>query len=141
MAAANFTSIDELVKRSKSPYTPPPTKEMEPSISKEEQRDIRIIVEHKDLDQEIQPHVQVRQEVIEVPPDLQKMGVQATPTTHFQTQQKVQSLIPDEEIVEGLKQPTTSSFRWLAELALYILKHAHITLKNVHGKIVRIIRN
>ena len=113
---------------------------MEPLPPREEQKDIRVVVEHREVDQEVKPHVQVRPEVVEVPPDLQQMGVQATPTTQFQTQQ-VQSLISDEEIIKGLHQPTTSSFRWLAELALYILKHAHITLKKIHGKIVRVVKN
>lgn len=139
MAVANYSPLDDQIAKYKKTYTPLSTKEIEPVVAREEQKDIRVIVEHKDLDQEIKPHLEVREEVVEVPPDLQTMGVQATPTTQFQTQQQVQTLIPDEDIIKGLHQPPTSSFRWLAELAIYILKTMHLTLKKVHGKIVRVI--
>lgn len=139
MAVSNYTPLD-LSLINKKAYTPPPTKEVELPRSTEEQKDVKVVVEHKDLDREVQPHVQVREEVMEVPPDLQQMDVQATPTTQFETQRQVETLIPDEEIVKGLHQPVTSSFRWLAELALYILKHAHIILKKVHGHIVRVVK-
>ena len=97
-------------------------------------------ITHKELDEEVKPLVQVHEETVEVPPDLKQMGVQATPTTHFPTQE-VHTPISDEEIMKGLHEPTTSSFRWLAELALYILKHAHIILKTVHGKVTRVVKN
>ncbi len=142
MAVQNYSPLDDLIARyKKTSYTPLPSKEMEPVITQEEQKDVKIVAEHKDLDQEIKPHVQVRREVVEVPPDLQAIGVQATPTTQFATQQQLQTLIPDADIIKGLHQPPTSSFRWLAELALYILKRAHITLKTVHGKIMRVVKN
>jgi hypothetical protein len=139
----NFTPIDELIRQiKKTSYEPPLTKETEPpSRPEQEQKEARVVIEHKELDEEVKPHVQVREETMEVPPDLQQMGVAATPTTHFQTQQVTTTLIPDEKIVEGLHQPVSSSFRWLAELALYILKHAHITLKKVHGKIMRVVKD
>ena len=142
--APNFTPIDDLIRQIKQSYTPPPsprTKETEPLPypGQQEQKDTRVVVEHKELDEEVKPYIQAREETVEIPPDLQQMGVQTTPTALFQTQQ-VQTLIPDEEIIEGLHQPITSSFRWLAELALYILKHAHIVLKKVHGKIMRVVK-
>ncbi len=140
--APNFTPIDDLIRQiKKTSYMPPPTKEIEPPVhpEKQEQKDTRFVVEHKELGEEVKPYIQPHEETVEVPPDLQQMGVQTTPTTHFQTEQ-VQTLIPDEEIIEGLHQPVTSSFRWLAELALYILKHAHIVLKKVHGKIMRVVK-
>lgn len=141
MAVTNYSPLDDqIAKYKKNYYTPLPAKEMEPVIGREEQKDVKIVVEHKDLDQEIRPHLKVREEIVEVSPDLQTMGVQATPTTQFATHQQLQALIPDAEILKGLHQPPTSSFRWLAELALYILKRAHITLKTVHGKVMRIIK-
>ena len=141
MAVQNYTPLDELMAKIQKSFTSLPTKEIEPAGMREEQKDIRIAVEHKELDEEVKPHIQVHEEVVEVPPDLQQMGVQATPTAQVQTHQPFQSLLSDEEIIKGLHQPTTSSFRWLAELALYILKHAHIVLKTVHGKVVRVIND
>lgn len=141
MAVKNYTPVDDLIREIKKSYTPPLTKEVEPLPHPEqEQKDTRIVVEHKELDEEVKPHIQVHEEIIELPPDLQQMGVQAIPTAHFQTQQ-VHTPISDEDIIEGLHQPVSSSFRWLAELALYILKHANITLKTIHGKIMRVARN
>lgn len=141
MAVINYSPLDDqIAKYKKNYYTPLPSKEMEPVVVREEQKDVKIVVEHKDLDQEIKPHLEIREEVVEVPPDLQEMGIQATPTMQFETQQH-QTLIPDQQIIKGLHQPPTSSFRWLAELALYILKRAHITLKTVHGKIMRVVKN
>ncbi len=142
MAVQNYSPIDNLIaKFKKNYYTPLPSKEMGPAARSEEHKDFRISVEHKELDEEVKPYIQVHEEVAEVPPVLQQMGVQATPTAHVQTQQEVKTLISDEEIVKGLHQPTTSSFRWLAELALYLLKRAHITLKTVHGKLTRVVKN
>lgn len=54
--------------------------------------------------------------------------------------QKVQLPISDEEIIEGLEKPYTSSWRWLSELGVYLLGQAHIALKTIHGKVVRVLK-
>ncbi len=100
-------------------YTPLPLK-LNLDSNQREQANVQLTVEHKQIDQEISPHVQVREEIVEIPPTLQEMGVQAIPTAYFETKQEVKALLPEAEIAEGLKQPTDSSFRWLAELARYL---------------------
>jgi hypothetical protein len=124
MAQNNFTSIK-------------PSVESEPIQTKSEQSEIQEVVEHEQ-DVEIKPFVQKRKENIKLPADIEKIGVTTTHTTQFPSYQSVTTPLSDDKVLTGLHAPITSSFRWLAVLAMYILRHAHLTLKKIHGKIVRI---
>lgn len=73
-------------------------------------------------------------------PDLKKAGLQAIETSSLDKKHIVNLPLPDEVIISSLKKPPTSSARWIAEYAILILKKAHIALKIVHGKVVRIIK-
>ena len=97
-------------------------------------------VEHEIQDDEVKEFVEATPENVSVPADLHQQGVQATQATNFPSYQAVKLPITDEQVVEGLKQPQTSSFRWLAEFAMYLLKKAHITLKTVHGHVERVVK-
>ena len=50
------------------------------------------------------------------------------------------SPLSDEKIVTGLHAPVTSSLRWLATLAEYLLKMMHVQLKVVSGRVIRVFR-
>ncbi len=146
MSQKNYTSIDDLVKQSKT-HTVPSSynsggkhKESEPILRPAEKYEVKEAIEYEP-EEEVKPFVQPRAETITLPPDIKKLGVQASTTTQFPTFQNVKTLISDDKIVSGLHQPVTSSIRWLATLALYILQQAHLTIKVVHGKILRVVKN
>ncbi|MFC1647292.1 hypothetical protein ACFL1A_03330 [Patescibacteria group bacterium] len=45
--------------------------------------------------------------------------------------------LSDDQIATGLKQSVSSSWRWLAEFCIRKLKKLHLSLKDVHGKIIK----
>lgn len=133
----NYTPIDDLITKPQPASTGSLSKETEPLFTEPET--IKHAVEHEEHE-EVSPYIQTRKETIKVPYDLQKIGVTATPTTKFPTYQNIKLPISDTEIFEGLHKPVSSSFRWLAELCVYILKKVHIHLKKVHHHVVRIMK-
>ncbi|MBI4226402.1 hypothetical protein HY612_04800 [Candidatus Roizmanbacteria bacterium] len=140
MAQQNFTKIDYLIKKLKKITPVGKPKEAEPIPARAEKYEIKEAVEHQP-EEEVKPFVQPRAETIKLPPDLQKMGLQPATTTQFPSYQNIKLPITDDKIIAGLHQPITSSIRWLATLALYLLKQVHLALKVVHGKVIRVISN
>ena len=143
MSPKNYTPIDDLVKNHKRDLTIKTAiskpKEAEPFTMKKEKYEIKEVVEHK-LEEEVEPYVQVRAETIELPDDFKKMGLRATTVTEFPNYQNIKLHLSDDRIIAGLKQPITSSIRWFATLAEYILKQAHLVLKVINGKVIRVIK-
>lgn len=134
----NFTLIDELIKKYKhksNPISLP--KEAEPMGT--EKFEIKEVIEHK-TEEEVRPYISPRQETIELPPDLKKLGLQSASSSQFSSYQNIKLPITDEKIVVGLNAPVTSSLRWLATLAMYFLARAHLGLKVVGGKVIRVIK-
>lgn len=80
---------------------------------------------------------------IELPPDIKKLGVSASGVqTQVQPPAVTVTLpIQDDKIFDGSKAPVTSSIKWLATWCLKRLKFAHLILKKIHGKIVRVTVN
>ncbi|KKP87141.1 MAG: hypothetical protein UR89_C0006G0017 [Candidatus Roizmanbacteria bacterium GW2011_GWA2_35_8] len=136
MAQKNFTSIDKLVEKKNRSISLP--KEAEPMSS--EKFNIQEAVEHEP-DQEVEKFVNPRSESIELPPDLKRLGLQQTTTTKFPTFQNIKLPISDEKVMVGLHAPINTSIRWLATFALYLLARAHLGLKIIHGKVVRVFKN
>lgn len=141
----NHTPIDDLVQQhhqAQTPQSAPPTfKESEPFPPHKRDIEIDEHVEHEVVPEEVKPHIEVRPETVVVPETAQQLGVQATPSaSSFTTQQSVKVPLSDDKIVVGLKAPVTDSFRWLAELAVFILAQAHLQLKEVGGKITRVLK-
>ena len=89
-----------------------------------------------EISPEVSAYIRKRDEMT-VPPDLASMGVQTTDNVHGSTGPAFP--ISDEKIEEGLRQPVSSSWRWLSETLLYHLKQAHLNLKRVHGHIKRVV--
>lgn len=136
---SNFTNIDDLVKKNKKPIDSVSLpKETEPIGA--EKFEIKEVVEHK-VEDEVRPFVSPRQESIELPPDLKKIGLQATSSSQFNSYQNIKLPISDEKIAVGMHAPVTSSLRWLATFSLYLLAKAHLGLKIIHGKVIRIIKS
>lgn len=96
--------------------------------------------EHKIQDDSVQQYVEEKQENIELPPELQSMGLTAVTQTSFPNYQNVKLPISDEKVLVGEKAPINSSIRWLAEFSKFLLWKAHITLKTVHGRVVRVLQ-
>lgn len=141
----NHTSIQHIIDDHNASYQGSHSKEGEPlsnrSIEARESKDVFISEKEPSIeDRELEKYIEVERDVPAIHPDLKKAGLQAIDTTSLDPKQRVHLPIPDEQIMEGLDEPLSSSFRWLAEFALFILKRAHLALKRVHGKVVRVIQ-
>lgn len=85
------------------------------------------------------PKIRLPGESPSIDPDAAKAGLKVAPAASaFPSVYDVKvPILTDEEIVKDLKTSPLTGTRWLAELGRYILRQAHITLKNIGGKIVR----
>ena len=129
MSKKNYTPIDDLLGAGLP-------KEAEPIATEFE---IKEPVEHSP-EEEVRPFISPRAETIELPPDLKKLGLQAVSHSQFPSYKNIKLPLSDEKIVVGQKAPITSSIRWLATFALYILAQAHLGLKVVHGHVIRVLK-
>lgn len=81
-------------------------------------------------------------ETIELPPDVKKLGVtpssSSIPMNVTQVLPKVVLPISDQQIIVGLHAKVTSAFKWLSIWCIRQLKKAHVALKVIHGKIIRV---
>jgi len=138
MTQKNYTPIDDLIKkRPQSDIISLPSKEAEPIPKKEiEFKEAK----EKEVEEEVRPHIVKREETIKLPPDIEKLGLKPIPTTQFPQYQSIKLPITDEKIITGLSAPVSSSLRWLATLALYLLQQAHLSLKVIHGRVVRVLK-
>jgi hypothetical protein len=136
MATKNYTKINDLLDKNKNQENISQHKEAEP-IGKE--FEIKEPVEHSP-EEEVRPFINPRAETIDLPPDLKKMGLQAVSHSNFPSYKNIKLPLSDEKIVVGQKAPITSSIRWLATFALYILAQAHLGLKVVHGRVIRVLK-
>lgn len=125
-----------------------------PTISKEVELPRQVSSESAQAPKEITTEVEVSAEVVqagvkkipdvvELPPDIKKLGVSpsgpTSPVTSAVAMPQVVLPIPDQNVIAGLNAQVTSAFLWLATWCVRKLKKAHITLKVVHGKIVRVL--
>lgn len=138
MSAKNYTPIDSLIRKWKQ-YSVGLPKEIEPILKPVEQKEMQEAVEHEP-ESAVKEFVQPKQETIKLPSDLTMLGLQPATSAQFSSYKNIKLPITDEKVVSGLKEPITSSRRWLSEFALYILSQAHLTLRTIGGKVVRIIR-
>ncbi len=133
----NFTAIDYLLNKIKNIDKVSFPKESEPIIT--EKFEIKESAEHNP-EEEVRPFVSPREETIELPPDLKKLGLQAVSNSKFSSYKNIKLPLSDEKIIVGQKAPITSSLRWLSTFALYILAQAHLGLKVVHGHVIRVLK-
>ncbi len=86
--------------------------------------------------------VEVIKDTIELPPDVKKLGVTPTgssaPVVTTTTLPQIVLPISDQQVEAGLHAQILSSLRWLAVWCIKQLKKAHIALRNIHGKIIRV---
>lgn len=143
MMVKNFTSIDELVKKYNE------MKYGSGSVSKEfdipspslETDELEAPVEQKTTSEDVEKYVTPHTNTIKLPPDLKKLGLKTKEDDQFkEAMNKIKLPISDERIMEDLKAPPSESRRWFATILLYILERAHLTLKKVGTKVVRIFK-
>lgn len=86
--------------------------------------------------------VEVIKESPNIPPDVQKLGVTsagpAAPVTANQALPNVVLPISDQAVVNGLHAKVENAVLWLAAWCMKKFKKAHVALKVIHGKIVRV---
>ncbi len=143
MSQHNYTPIDEIVKKYEeeiekysATIESEPIQE-EPPIHGAEYSEMKQVVEHEP-DKEVEKHVRKRHEKVRLDKELKGAGVETTEHIKFQQYDDIKLPISDENVLKGLHKPISSSWRWLSTLAVYILKKAHLTLKKVGGKIIRV---
>jgi len=138
MSATNYTPIDDLIQKYKSEFIGLP-KEAEPILKSSEENQLQEVVEHEP-EETVKPFVQPKAETIKLPPDLKLLGLQPVSNTQFKSYQNVKLPLSDDKVIQGLHAPISSSLRWLATLAVYILRLGHLQLRVVGGKVVRVIK-
>ncbi len=140
MVKNNFTPLKDKSKKKWGFPSSTKSKEVEPTVTCEQVPERIVYHEAHEYipDKETAGYIDKRHETMEIEEDLKRIGVIPVETTKYPEYERVQLPITDEEVVEGLKQPLTSSFRWLAEFAIRLLKQTHNTLKRIHGKIIRV---
>lgn len=141
----NHTSIKHMVDDHHASNQSSHSKEGEPARQRsvETLRDQEYLTTENEPtieDKELEKYIEIEKDIPQIHPDLKKAGLQALDTTSLDPKQRVRLPIADEQIMDGLNEPLSSSFRWLAEFALFMLKRAHLALKRVHGKVVRVIQ-
>lgn len=98
-------------------------------------KDLELGQEVKEAGVELLTH-----EEIELPPSVKQMGV-----TKVETEVNLPQVAPvsvplaDDQIVKSTGASVWASLTWLAQWCLRQLKKAHVKLKKVHGKIVRVV--
>lgn len=141
-ANQSSTPSDQTIPKTTSPSFPVSTglgKENEAAASVETVRPVNPELE---LPKEVkEAGVTQFKETIELPPDIRKLGV--TPSgasTPVVTSSLPTVVLPisDSTVVSGVHAQVTDALRWLAIWCLRRLKKAHIALKIMHGKIVRV---
>ena len=138
MSAVNYTPIDDLINKYRSELVGLP-KEAEPISRSSEETQMQEVVEHEPSE-EVRPFINPKAESIKLPPDLKLLGLQPVSNTQFQNYQNVKLPISDDKIIKGLNAPISSSLRWLATLAVYILRLGHLQLRVVGGRVIRVIK-
>ncbi|MEK9179470.1 MAG: hypothetical protein AAB893_03305 [Patescibacteria group bacterium] len=132
----NFTPLNFSDTKKK---TSVPHKEAEPlvAISHEAHPQSESAIEEKvemEVPSESEDIVEVTPEKPKIDEELEENGVQAVSTlSFFVKNKKIDLPISAEEIEKGLHKPLSSGWRWVAELAEYILNKFHMTIKKVAG--------
>lgn len=106
-----------------------------------------------DVVSEVSQEIEIPQEVkdagvvhysekIEIPPAVSKLGVSPSgSSTPVQIPQPPKVVLPitDDQVIAGLHSDNTTAWKWLSVWCVKQLQKAHIALKIIHGKIVRVI--
>ena len=143
MTSQNFTAIDELIKKNNEMKygTGSSNKEFDipnPSLEVDELEETQ---EQKIEAQEVNEYMTPHPTTIKLPPNLKKLGLETEENTQFkEVLNRIKFPISDEKIMENLQASPSEAKRWYATILLYMLEQAHITIKKVGSKVVRIFK-
>ncbi len=84
--------------------------------------------------------VRVHPTTIPIPPPIANLGVKPSGQNIPAHTTTVTLPISDDQVVAGLKQGITSSWRWLSVWCLRRLKQVHVVLQSIRGRVVRVRR-
>jgi hypothetical protein len=143
MPSQNYTPIDDLVKKhNEMKYgVGSASKEADLPGTSMEIEEVETPVEQNVEEEEVEKYVTPTDASIKLPPNLKKVGVKSVEEDLFkETLNKIKLPISDEKIMEDLKAPPSEAKRWYATILLYILERAHLTLKKVGTKVVRMFK-
>ena len=113
--------------------------EKEKEISGREREILEVVGKEIEPTKEIkETGVRLKKEEVEVPPPIEKLGVRPVGPAVPPPPPAVSLPLTDDQVLTGLAAPILSSLRWLAEFCLRQLKKALISLRKIHGRIVRV---
>lgn len=136
MSLPNYTPINNHIK--KQPFSKiSPSPEVEPAIRRNVnfKENIECFPKKK-----AEAFIKKNKETITLSSELKKIGLQAYSTEQLSDYKDIALPISDDKILIGLRSSPIHSLRWLATLAMYTLKQAHLGLKIVHGHVVRVFK-
>jgi hypothetical protein len=117
------------------------SKEAAPSIKQPvEILPIHEAVEKQEVEPDLKPYIEIKQQNMKISEELKQLGLQPIEKSKYADFQNIKLPLADDKIALGLNAPFTSSLRWLATFALYLLQQSHLTLKVIHGRAVRVIK-
>lgn len=114
-------------------------KEQEP-LGRGEASELREVGQDIELPKEVGASgVRVAPTTVTLPQSVSQQGVKPVgPVAQASTSAPVSLPLSDDQIAQGLKQGVASSWRWVAEWCVRRLKQAHMAIKSIHGKLVRV---
>lgn len=145
--AQNTTSVNDTNKTTPPVFVSPG---VSPGVSKEHEVSRAVAPETvSEITQEVELPIEVEKagveiikDTIELPPDVKKLGVTTSGSSVQVASTPIlpQIVLPisDQTVITGLHAQILSSLRWLAVWCVRRLKRAHIALKQIHGKIIRV---
>ena len=138
MSPNNHTPVDPTLhkKNLNNPAHQSRPPESEPFSPSKDVVEVHEVVEHEVQDKQVQPHVEVRKDVPEIPPDLKNLGVTTTASSSFSTYQSLKLPLKEEQLPVALKAPISDSLRWLGEFTQYLIYQSHGTIKSAHKNVV-----
>lgn len=143
MTPQNFTAIDDLIKKHNEMKYGAGSVAKEADIPSQsiESHETREDVEHEESTESVEKYVTPHAATIKLPPDLKKLGLSTNDDSPFKAAlDRIKLPISDDKIMEDLQAPPSESKRWFATILLYILERAHMTLKKVGTKVVRMFK-
>lgn len=143
MPSQNYTPIDDLVKKhNEMKYAGGSmAKELDIPIQTNEMHEFGEDAEQETVSEDVEEYITPKPESIHLPPDLKKLGMTSTEDSQFKAAlSRIKLPISDDKIMEDLQAPPSEAKRWYATILLYILERAHMTLKKVGTKVVRMFK-
>lgn len=113
--------------------------ESEP-VRKIDSVEIQEVVEHSIKDPQVSAHVEAREEVPNIVPDLARQGVRTDAAVKFPTYHTVKLPLSQNKIPPAMKQPVHESVRWLGTLSYYIMEQTKYKFTKSHESAYRFLR-